>query len=142
MRKISRSSELYQISVGILSLIRERQLFELLIKAYFLWKRAGLIGMWRKLWWIGYCALGYKRWIKLFDTLDDRDSLAILAPEGFGIDTRLIGHPLELASGDVASVTVVSGGAAIAGSTVMRQPNASKRESVFKGAWWSFMTIS
>jgi len=60
------------------ALIRQRRPAELVSKAYRLWKRAGAAGVWRRVWWIGYATLGYTRWVKQFDILDDTDRRAIL----------------------------------------------------------------
>lgn len=59
-------------------LIRQRRPAELVSKAYRLWKRAGIAGAWRRIWWIVYATLGYARWVKQFDTLNDTDRRAIL----------------------------------------------------------------
>lgn len=59
-------------------LIRQRRPAELVSKAYRLWKRVGTAGVWRRVWWIGHATLGYTRWVKQFDTLDDADRRAIL----------------------------------------------------------------
>lgn len=60
------------------ALIRQRRPAELVSKAYRLWKRAGTAGVRRRIWWIGHATLGYTRWVKQFDTLDDTDRRAIL----------------------------------------------------------------
>lgn len=59
-------------------MIRQKRPAELVSKAYRLWKRVGIAGAWRQGWWIVYATLGYARWVKQFDTLDDTDRRAIL----------------------------------------------------------------
>lgn len=61
----------------LLALLRQRRIGELFTKTYRLWKRAGLIGTWRRLWWVGHWTLGYSRWVRQFDTLDENDRQAI-----------------------------------------------------------------
>lgn len=59
-------------------LLRQRRPAELVSKAYRLWKRAGTAGVWRRVRWLWHATLGYTRWVKQFDTLDDTDRRAIL----------------------------------------------------------------
>jgi GT2 family glycosyltransferase len=60
-------------------LIRLRRPTEFLSKAYLLWKRAGIAGVWHRIWYIAHSTLGYTRWVKQFDTLDSSDQRAILS---------------------------------------------------------------
>ncbi|MGH8601292.1 MAG: glycosyltransferase, partial [Gammaproteobacteria bacterium] len=75
---LSLRDRLFFYLAAVFELIRQRRLAELFGKAYRLWRRAGVYGVGRKVWWIGHTAFGYSRWVKRFDTLSDADRGAIL----------------------------------------------------------------
>ncbi len=64
--------------VTLHALIRQRRPAELISKAFRLWKRAGTAGVWHRVRWIEHATLGYTRWVKQFDTLDNTDRRVIL----------------------------------------------------------------
>lgn len=63
---------------AFLNLFLTRNPFEVAIKGYRLWKRSGFKGLWRKINSLSHANIGYKRWIKWFDTLGENDRRAIL----------------------------------------------------------------
>jgi len=58
-------------------LLQQRRLPVLFSKAYLLWRRTGLRGVFQYLWLVGCINIGYRRWISKFDSLQDGDRRAI-----------------------------------------------------------------
>jgi len=62
---------------GLVMLIRERRLYELIQKAFALLKREGVAGLKRSLVENLYVGMSYRKWIRKFDTLSDTDRTLI-----------------------------------------------------------------
>lgn len=73
--RLGEKDERFHLFASLSSLIRQRGVYVLLIKAYGLWKRTGWTGIHQRLALLGY---SHKQWVKLYDEVSNDDRQMIL----------------------------------------------------------------